>query len=55
VIASADGTIISDYFIAELAPTAACDMHVDGTYVSRPPFITTDHRWSRQGRSGKKA
>jgi len=46
------GTIISDYFIADMAPTAACDMHVDGFY-NRPPFITTDHRWSGRGGIGR--
>ena len=46
------GTIISDYFIADQAPTAACDMHVEGFY-NRPPFITTDHRWSGKGGAGR--
>jgi penicillin-binding protein 1A len=50
---SAAGTVISDYFIASQAPTAACDMHVGDTYV-RPPFITTDHRWSGRGGAGRK-
>jgi penicillin-binding protein 1A len=50
---SAAGTVISDYFIAGQAPTAVCDMHVGGTYV-RPPFITTDHRWSGRGGAGRK-
>jgi hypothetical protein len=35
-----------------MAPTAACDMHVDGFY-NRPPFITTDHRWSGRGGIGR--
>ncbi len=46
------GTIIRDYFIADMAPTAACDMHVDGFY-NRPPFISTDHRWSDKGGAGR--
>ncbi len=50
---SAAGTVISDYFIAGQAPSAACDMHVGGTY-DRPPFITTDHRWSDRGGAGRR-
>ncbi len=49
----AAGTTISDYFIADQVPTAACDMHVDGFY-NRPPFITTDHRWSSKGGAGRR-
>jgi penicillin-binding protein 1A len=49
---SAAGTVTSDYFIAEQAPTRACDMHVDGFY-NRPPFIVTDYRWSGRGGSGR--
>ena len=50
---SAAGTVISDYFIASQVPTAACDMHVGVAYV-RPPFITTDHRWSGRGGAGRR-
>ena len=46
------GTVISDYFIADLAPAVGCDMHVDGFY-NRPPFIITDHRWSGRGGAGR--
>ncbi len=49
---NAAGTVISDYFIADLAPTATCTMHVDGLY-NRPPFITTDYRWSERGGAGR--
>ncbi len=49
---NAAGTVTSDYFIADQAPTAACDMHVDGSYI-RPPFITTDYRWSGRGGAGR--
>jgi penicillin-binding protein 1A len=48
----AAGTVISDYFIADQAPTAGCDMHEDGFY-NRPPFIITDHRWSGRGGAGR--
>lgn len=46
------GTVVSDYFIADLAPTEACSMHEDGFY-NRPPFIITDHRWSGRGEAGR--
>ncbi|MFU8794318.1 MAG: PASTA domain-containing protein, partial [Dethiobacteria bacterium] len=46
------GTVISDYFIAELAPTTTCSMHEGGFY-DRPPFIITDHRWSGRGGAGR--
>lgn len=46
------GTVISDYFIADLAPTKTCSMHEDGFY-NRPPYITTDERWSDKGGAGR--
>jgi len=42
------GTVVSDYFLADLAPTETCDLHEDGYYY-RPPYIETDERWSRGG------
>lgn len=49
---SAAETVISDYFIADLAPTTTCSMHEGGFY-NRPPFITTDDRWSDKGGAGR--
>ena len=44
----AAGTVTSDYFIAAHAPGEICNMHV-GNFYNRPPFITTDKRWSSRG------
>jgi penicillin-binding protein 1A len=49
---NAAGTVISDYFIAELAPNTVCNMHENGFY-NRPPYIKTDHRWSDKGGAGR--
>ncbi len=47
------GTVISDYFIADQAPSGACNMHLEDGY-RRPPFIVTDHRWeSPRGGPGR--
>ena len=42
----------SDYFIAGQVPTESCDMH-DGRFYNRPPYITTDGRWSSRGGPGR--
>lgn len=44
----AAGTVISDYFLADKAPTEVCEMH-DDRYYNRPPYIITDGRWSSRG------
>lgn len=46
------GTVISDYFIASLAPGETCEMH-SGFFYNRPPYILTDERWSRRGGPGR--
>ncbi len=48
----AAGTVTSDYFIAGQVPNQSCDMH-DGPFYNRPPYITTDERWSRRGGPGR--
>lgn len=49
---SAAGTVVSDYFIASQAPGETCNMHT-GMFYNRPPYITTDERWSRRGGPGR--
>ncbi len=49
---SSAGTVVSDYFIASQAPGETCNMHT-GMFYNRPPYITTDERWSRRGGPGR--
>jgi penicillin-binding protein 1A len=49
---SAAGTVVSDYFIASQAPGETCNMHT-GMFYNRPPYITTDERWSSRGGPGR--
>ncbi len=48
----AAGTVVSDYFIAGNAPGQTCNMHT-GMFYNRPPYITTDERWSSKGGPGR--
>ncbi len=48
----AAGTVTSDYFIAGNVPVESCNMHI-GSFYNRPPFITTDERWSSRGGPGR--
>ncbi len=47
------GTVRSDYFLEDEAPTAECNMH-DGRFYRRPAYIETDERWSSRGGPGRK-
>jgi penicillin-binding protein 1A len=49
---SAAGTVISDYFIEGQVPAEECHMH-SGPFYNRPPYITTDQRWSSRGGPGR--
>lgn len=49
---SAAGTVISDYFIEGRVPAEECQMH-SGPFYNRPPYITTDQRWSSRGGPGR--
>lgn len=49
---SAAGAVRSDFFIASQVPGETCNMHT-GMFYNRPPYITTDERWSSRGGPGR--